>query len=173
MVSDKIEFAPTCTLPNARLAGFAPSAPGVAPLPESAIFRFGFDPFDVTAMLPLTPPLAVGANCTEKEVLWPAFRISGTVSPLMVKPVPLADSAEIVTLLPPELVKVSVSVFVLPTRTFPKLRLTGLGVICPCETPVPDSAIFKGEPGASETIASVPFAAPAAAGVKVTLNDTL
>jgi hypothetical protein len=47
----------------------------------------------------------------------------------MLKPVPLTEAAEMVRLEPPELVKVSVRVLELPTTTFPKLKLVGLGVI--------------------------------------------
>src|SRR5882724_11435849 len=115
-------------LPNARLVGFAASAPGVAPFPERAMFRFGLLPLEVMLTLPLTPPVTVGANCTEKEVLWPALRVSGNDRPLRLNPAPLAVAAEIVTLVPPELVRVSFRVFELPTSTLPKLRLVGLAV---------------------------------------------
>ena len=47
----------------------------------------------------------------------------------MLKPVPDALAAEIVRLVPPELVSVSVSDFVPATATLPKLKLTGFGVI--------------------------------------------
>lgn len=99
--------------------------------------------------------------------------MSGNDRPLRVKPVPLAEAAEMVTLVPPELVNVSVSVFELPTNTFPKVRLAGLGVSCPCVTPIPVRPMFNGDPGASETIARVPLAVPAALGAKVTVNATL
>ena len=128
---------------------------------------------EVTLMLPLPLPVAVGVYCAEKVVLWPALSVKGNASPLMLKPAPLAEAAEIVRLDPPELVRVSVSIFELPTTTLPKLKLTGFGVICPCVTPVPVRPMFNGEPGASDTIANVPFAEPAAVGAKVTVNATL
>jgi hypothetical protein len=43
--------------------------------------------------------------------------------------VPVAEAAEIVRLDPPELVRVSVRDFELPTTTLPKLKLVGFGVI--------------------------------------------
>ena len=143
------------------------------PDPERAMFNVGFAPSEEMRRLPLTPPVAAGANCTENEVLCPAFRVIGSVRPLRLKPVPLAEAAEIVRLEPPELVSVSDSVFELPTSTFPKLKLVGLGVIWPCVTPLPERAMFNGEPGASETMAIFPFAAPDVVGEKVTVNPTL
>jgi hypothetical protein len=59
-VSDRFVLVPTCTLPKARLAGVAVSAPSATPVPESAMLRFGFDPLDVILTLPLDAPLAVG-----------------------------------------------------------------------------------------------------------------
>jgi len=69
-------------LPKARLVGFAASDPCVTPVPEREMLKFGFDPFDVMATLPLTAPLAVGANVTVNEVLWPAFSVNGSDKPL-------------------------------------------------------------------------------------------
>ena len=135
--------------------------------------RFGLEPLDVMLILPFTPPVTAGANCTENDVLWPAFNVRGNFNPLRLKPAPLAAAAEMVTLFPPELVMVSESVFELPTCTLPKLRLAGVGVSCPGVTPVPVRLIFRGEPGVSETIARVPLAAPAEVGAKVTVNATL
>lgn len=60
---------PTCTFPNARLVGFGVKAPCVTPVPESGILRFGFPPFEVTLMLPLAAPVALGVKRTVKEVL--------------------------------------------------------------------------------------------------------
>ena len=68
-VSDRFLLLPTCTLPNARLLGFGESVPGVTPVPESAMPKLGFDPFEVIVTLPLAAPLALGANCTVNDVL--------------------------------------------------------------------------------------------------------
>jgi hypothetical protein len=68
-VSDKLELLPSCTLPNPRLVGFAVSVPGVTPVPESAILKLGFEPFEVMFMVPLAAPLAVGEKTTVNEVL--------------------------------------------------------------------------------------------------------
>ena len=101
------------------------------------------------------------------------MRVRGKVRPLSVKPVPLADAAEIVRLDPPELVKVSVRVFELPTTTFPKLKLAGFGAIWPCVTPTPESGIASVGLFAFEVIVRVPLRLPAAVGENVVLNVVL
>ena len=123
--------------------------------------------------MPVALPAAVGANCTLNVVLWPAVRVKGRFSPLRVNPDPLAVAAEMVRLVPPELVRVSVRVFEPPDTTFPKLRLVGLGVICPCVTPVPESATSSVGSTAFESMTTVPVLEPAAAGAKTTLNDVV
>ena len=97
------------------LDGLGDKLPWVTPVPESAMLRLGFDPFEVIVTLPLTAPAADGANLTVNEVLCPAFRVRGNVSPLMLKPAPVVEAAEIVTLVPPLLVSVSDCVLLLPT----------------------------------------------------------
>ena len=79
------------------------------------MLKLGFEPFEVMVTLPLTAPLVVGAKSTVNDVLWPAFNVRGNVSPLKLNPVPLAAAAEIVRLVPPELFRVSVSGFEVPT----------------------------------------------------------
>jgi len=75
--------------------------------------------------LPLAAPLAVGENSTVNDVLWPAVNVKGRVSPLKLNPVPLAAAAEMVRLVPPELVSVPLSDFEVPSWMFPKLKLVG------------------------------------------------
>ena len=70
---------------------------------------------EVTLTLPLAAPLAVGANSTVNEVLWPAVSVKGKDKPLRLNPVPLAVAAEIVRLVPPVLVSVSDKLVLLPT----------------------------------------------------------
>src|ERR1035437_10450128 len=104
---------PTGTLPKARLAGLAVSWPGVTPVPDSGTFSAGLDALDVMVMLPLTVPDDVGENATLKLALWPALKVSGRLKPLAVK-LDVALTAEIVTLAPPEFVRVSARVCALP-----------------------------------------------------------
>src|SRR6266850_7829702 len=128
-ISDRFRLLPTCTLPNERLVGFADSVPDVTPVPERAMLRLGFAPSEEIATLPVTAPPVVGANRTVNDVLWPAVRVKGNASPLMLKPLPVAEAADMVRLVPPELVRFSVRLSELPTVTFPKLKLVGFGVI--------------------------------------------
>ena len=72
------------------------------------------EPVEVMLMLPLAAPLAVGLKSTVKGVLWPALNVKGNASPLKLNPVPLAVAAEIVRLVPPELVSVSDKFALLP-----------------------------------------------------------
>src|SRR5437867_10585429 len=74
-----------------------------------------------------------------------------------------------VRLEPPELVSVSLSVLLLPTVTLPKLKLVGLGVIWPCVTPVPESAMLRGGVLASEMIARFLVLIPEVVGEKIAL----
>lgn len=110
----------------------------------------------VTEALPLALPVADGANCAVKVVFCPAASVSGTVKPVMLKPVPEALAAEIVTLAVPELLNVKVCVPLLPTRIFPKLKLEGLAVSVPC-TPAPLRAIVAGDPAALLAILMLPL----------------
>jgi hypothetical protein len=88
-VSDRVLVCAICTLPKLRLVGFDPSAPAAMPVPDRAIFKFGFDAVEVMATLPLTAPTAVGANDTVKLALWPAVSVTGAEIPLSVNPDPL------------------------------------------------------------------------------------
>jgi len=102
-------------LPNASDVGFGVSVPCVTPVPESAMLKVGLPPLEVMFTLPLDAPLAVGANFTVKDVLWPVVKVKGKVSPFRLNPAPLAEAAEIVRLVPPELVRVSVKLELLFT----------------------------------------------------------
>lgn len=88
---------------------------------------------------------------------------------MTLKPVPLAVICEMVSAEPPELVKVSGSVEVLPMEIFPKLRLAGLVVSWPGVVPVPESGTFKAEFEALDVIARLPLALLPEVGAKLTL----
>ena len=89
------------------------------------MLKLGFEPLEAMLTVPLAEPLVVGLKSTEKEVLWPAFSVKGKDRPLKLNPVPLAEAAEIVRLVPPELVKAPLSDFEVPIWMFPKLKLDG------------------------------------------------
>jgi hypothetical protein len=79
------------------------------------MLKLGFEPLEVMLTLPLTAPLAVEEKRTVKDVLWPAVRVTGGVSPLRLKPAPLAVAAEIVRLSPPVLVSFSDKLELVPS----------------------------------------------------------
>jgi hypothetical protein len=78
-----------------------------------------------------------------------------------------------VTLEPPELVKISDSVWVLPTCTLPKLRLEAVAVSDPGVTPEPESGTVNMGFDALLVMERLPLADAPDNGVNVTLNVAL
>jgi hypothetical protein len=78
-------------------------------------------------------------------------------------------ACEIVTLVPPVLVKESVKVTLVPAGTLPKLRLAGLAVSCPEATPI----AFRGMASLAPEIKRLPAIVPDDPGEKATSNVTL
>ena len=133
---------PTVTVPKLTLAGLAASEPLVAapPVPERATFVGELLALLTTDMAPLTVPVAVGENLTEKDVLCPAAKVSGSAGPLNVMPTPLTVADERVALPVPLLVIVTDFVLLEPTVTVPKARLVGLAAswVTLAAPPAPD-----------------------------------
>ena len=69
----------------------------------------------VIETLPFALPLDCGAKVVLNVALCPAARVKGKLSPVTLKPDPVAVACEIVRLDPPELVKVSDCVWLLPS----------------------------------------------------------
>lgn len=90
------------------------------------------------------------------------FSVRGVVMPLNVNPVPLTLACEMLTAVPPELVKVTVADFVVPSVTVPNASLVGLRESVPGATPVPDSDIVSVGFDAFDVIVTAPLALPAA-----------
>ena len=99
-------MVPNWTFPKLALAGLAPSAP--TPCPDPVSCRLTVATLLVNATLPVTFPVACGANPTVKLELCPGPRLNGMLSPLTVNPAPAAVAPVIVTELPPEFVMVAV-----------------------------------------------------------------
>jgi hypothetical protein len=124
----------------------------------------------VIEMLPVVLPVAVGANVAVKEPLPPAAILLGT--PLMLKPVPLALAAEIVSVALPVLFRVMVCAALELTATLPKLTLAGVMVNCGCDAvPVPVSAITIREPGALLVMVILPVKLPAVVGANFAVKE--
>src|SRR5207302_1771434 len=120
-------------------------------------------------MLPDALLVAVGANCTLKVLDCPAARVSGKVSPLMLKPAPVTGSCAMVRLAPPEFFKVRFCTAVLPTSTLPKLTLGGGtgGWRCTPASPTRRSSDLLAALLTSEML---PDALPVAVGANCTLK---
>jgi hypothetical protein len=107
-VSVWLEFCPTVILVKVRLVGDAVRVPDVTAVPVKGTAKLGFEAFEVTVTVPLNVPVDVGANVTVNDVLCPGVSVTGGVIPEMLNPVPAAVAAEIVALVPPVFVTVSV-----------------------------------------------------------------
>ena len=79
----------------------------------------------LTEILPAVLPVVVGANVTSTAALCPGASIVLELTPLALKPAPEAVTLEIVTLEFPLFVRVTGNVLLLPSFTFPKLKLVG------------------------------------------------
>jgi hypothetical protein len=89
----------------------------------------------------------------------------------VLKPAPAAFTAEMVSFAFPLFVRVTLSELVVPSFTFPKLKLVGFAPSCTLgATPVPASAIVSGEVGALLTSVTEPETPPEVDGVKTVLN---
>jgi hypothetical protein len=97
--------------------------------------------------LPVGDPAEAGANCKLKVLDWPTLNVIGSVNPLVLKPLPVTFTWDIVKTAVPELVTLRVCEFEEPTETLPKLTvegvklnagwmplpLTGITALAPCE----------------------------------------
>src|SRR3989442_1353433 len=92
---------PTSALPKLTLGGVTESW-GCTPVPLRAMVLGELGALLMSETLPDTLPVAVGANCTLKVLDCPAGRVTGKVSPLMLKPPPpvILSGATIKVLLP-------------------------------------------------------------------------
>ena len=97
-------------------------------MPDSETVKVELEAFETTVMLPLALAADCGVNTALKGTLAPGLSTTGTLSPLMLNPVPVAVACEMVTLDPPVFVIESVKVRLLPTWALPKARLAGLAV---------------------------------------------
>jgi hypothetical protein len=128
----------------------------------------------VIVIVPDELPVAAGANFAERVAFWPAGMVTGVVSPLMLKPVPVMVAWEIVALALPLFVSVIVCELLLPTATFPKAKLPGLAISDAfAATPLPEKESVCGDPGALSVKTMLPVTPPAAVGAKTILKEVL
>lgn len=118
------------------------------PVPESATVSGEFVALLTTVTLPGRLPVEVGANVTLKEVDWPAARLNGSATPVVVKPAPLALICEMETLELPVFEIVMLCVALVPVARLPKLSNVGDAESWRMlEMPVPPSGTTSGEFG--------------------------
>ena len=170
-----VPLEPTVTLPTAT--GFGPTlnepAATATDDPESVIFNVGFEAFDVTATFPVKLPADCGANPTVNDVLCPDVKVTGSVIPETLNPVPLAATCVTFTLVPPVFLMVCVCEELCPTVTFVNVRLVGIAVISPAATAVPDNGTTSEEFEAFDVTVTLPLELVVDVGVNVTLNEVL
>jgi hypothetical protein len=144
------------------------------PVPVSAIVAGEFVALLTTDTLPVTLPTAVGAKATFTVADWLGIKMVPDVTPLVLNPVPVTVTPEIVTFEFPLFVNVSPNELLVPTPTFPKLRFVGFAPSRKvAATPVPLKEIAKGEAGALLTRETEPVTVPAESGLKTTLKEAL
>jgi hypothetical protein len=171
-ITGSVLLLPSTTLPKLVLAGLAVIS-SVIPVPERPTVAGELLALLATEILPVTPPAVVGAKVALKVTLWPEVSVMGSEKALMLKPTPLTVTCETVTLPVPVLVRVTVWQPLLPTVTFPKLRLAGDAPRRRPVTPVPPSVTAAGELVALPTTEMVPLTLPVVVGAKIALKVTL
>ena len=128
----------------------------------------------VIVIEPDAAPVAVGENWAVNDVLCPAPKVNGRESPLMLNPVPVALAWEIVTLVLPVFVSVTVCGLDVPTTTPLKAMLPGFAINVEfAATALPAKLSVCGELGAPSVNTMLPVTPPDVAGVNCTLKDAL
>jgi len=80
-------------------------------VPQREMLSAGFKALLVRERVPLDAPTDCGANITLKlGLLWPGAKVKGRFKPFTVNPEPVTAACVMLTLEPPELVRVSVKV---------------------------------------------------------------
>lgn len=143
------------------------------PVPERGIESVGFGALLVIAIEPVKFPAEIGANTAVKVVFFPAAKVMGTLSPLRLKPVPLATACEIVTPDPPEFVSVTEADWLFSIRTLANSMLDGFADNWPAARAVPERGTVSVELEALLLKLILPVNVPAAAGLNFMLNETL
>ena len=95
-------------------------------MPDRATVAGEFVALLVTVTLPFTLPAAVGANAMLSVADWLGVRTVPAVTPLALNPAPVTATLDMVMLEFPLFVSVTLDEPLLPTFTFPKLRLAGV-----------------------------------------------
>jgi hypothetical protein len=173
-VPSAVPSAPTATLPRFKVAGLTANfALVVVPVPlRSSTVVEDFALLSKVSVALAAPP-DDGWKLTVKGTLLPSSITAGSDKPLSANS-ELLLLADVTVTFPPAAVSVPVAVPVLPTVTFPRLRVVGPTVNCVvAATPVPLKAAIV--VGGEALLVKVNFAlvAPLDCGRKFTVKDAL
>jgi hypothetical protein len=151
---DLVRLVFTVTLPNATLVGDAASVPAVVevPVPLKAIFREGLAALLVTVTAPERAPVEVGVNFTLNVRVFPAPSVTGVVTGVREKPVPLALIAEMLTFALPELVTTTDFVLDFCNATLPNGTELGEAASVPDAVEVPDEYVMLSTPSSQPAV---------------------
>src|SRR5271169_619655 len=128
----------------------------------------------MTVIFPVIFSEAVGLKATFIAAFWPAAIVTGVVMPLTVKSLAFTVICEMVRLVFPLLVSVTLFVVELPAFTFVKLTLFGLEEsVTDAAVPVPLKDSTLGELGELLATLTAPARLPAVVGANKTLNVAL
>jgi hypothetical protein len=141
------------------------------PAPEREIDAGEFVALLATVTLPDKLPVATGENVASNVADCPGARTRPVETPLSEKCAPETLTFDTVTLEFPAFVSVTLNPLLLPTTTFPKLKLEVLVVrTAVAAIPVPLKDTVLGELETLLKTATLPDSAPGAFGEKITLN---
>jgi hypothetical protein len=151
------------------------SATECVPVPDKLIVVGEFVALLAMVMLaPLTTPGVVGANVTVRVADCPGVSTVPLEMPLALNPAPTTVTLEIVMLEFPLLVIDVVDEALLPSFTFPKLKVVGFATsVNAAAAPLPDRLITSGEGVPFVVSVMVPFTIVEEDGVKTALNVVL
>jgi hypothetical protein len=141
------------------------------PVPDREIVTGEFVALLAIVIFPERSTAVVGVNLTLSVAVPPAAITCPDTTPDEVYPVPVTVTLDTVTLELPAFVSVTLRELLLPTFTFPKLRLVALAFNRRVDaTPVPESEIERGDVPLLFVSEIEPFIRPATLGANVTLN---
>jgi hypothetical protein len=184
-----VMLLPGCALPKLKLAGDTANCACASQVPDNGIVELdsevpwcrtralalGLDAVNDALLLTdseaLMGPVEVGANVTLKTAFCDGDKTKGREGPVTWNAGLLTAACVTVMFVDPELVKVSVLVWVLPLKTLPKLTLAGEALNLPARIASPLSAMVVDWLAAP--IATTAEGDPADCGVKRTTISAL
>lgn len=164
---------PSFTFPKLKLVVLNPRVRVAAtPVPLRVIVSGELGALLTSFTDPVTLPAALGANTASNVVELPAAMVTGVVMPVVLKPVPVTVTDEIVTAALPPFVRLMLCELLVPVVTLPNGAVVGVAPNCGCVAD-PLTAIVSGELGEVLTIEMLPLKVPADVGAYCALNVVL